>query len=196
MLWRAGLRERADCACWPFSQHIWSESTPQPRLQPISLTARSFPPTDRGSEARLDTGMEGRTAVLPAHRPCAGAASSSSGRAAPAPPLLPPRHRRVLQPAAALQPEHVEALSSSLGHLMTLAYEPVVLPCSALNCGDIVYRRWVLGRARDLTGGGWVPPTGPTVQSLLHSCREFLHGHLPAPTSLSYVPCCAYVAAR
>ncbi|PRW20521.1 Serine threonine- kinase chloroplastic [Chlorella sorokiniana] len=85
--------------------------------------------------------MEGRTAVLPAHRPCAGAASSSC-RAAPPLPLLPPRRRarRALPPAAALQPEHVEALSSSLGHLMTLAYEPVVLPCSALNCGDIVYR--------------------------------------------------------
>lgn len=112
--------------------------------------------------------MEGRTAVLPAHRPCAGAASSSS-RAAPSLPLLPPRRhraRRPLQPVSALQPEHLEALSSSLGHLMTLAYEPVVLPCSALNCGDIVYRRWVLGRARDLRAdpGGGTQPAWPYQQ--------------------------------
>lgn len=125
--------------------------------------------------------------MLPAHRPCAGAASSSRA-AAPSLPLLPPRRRarRVLQPAAALQPEHLEALSSSLGHLMTLAYEPVVLPCSALNCGDIVYRRWVLGRARDSTC--WAPVSldrpGPTACSR----ADFAAGASPAAPSPN---CCA-----
>lgn len=80
----------------------------------------------------------------------AAAVPSSSGRrpAAASPPPLPPRRlrrgrRALAAPVAALLPEHLDALAGGLSHLLTLAYEPVVLPCSALNCGDIVYRRWV-----------------------------------------------------
>ena len=101
------------------------------------------------------------------------AAPSSSGRrpAAAGPPPLPPRHRRggrraLAAPAAALLPEHLDALAGGLSHLLTLAYEPVVLPCSALNCGDIVHRRWVLpAAARDPAGWG-APGAGAAARPL------------------------------
>lgn len=76
-----------------------------------------------------------------ASAPAASRCSATSQRAAP---LLPPRRARrraIAAPAAALLPEHLDAAVSGLNHMLTLAYEPVVLPCSSMNCGDIVYRR-------------------------------------------------------
>ncbi|KAL4422647.1 hypothetical protein ABPG75_008844 [Micractinium tetrahymenae] len=75
-----------------------------------------------------------------ASAPAACRCSAASQRAAP---LLPPRRARrraIAAPAAVLLPEHLDAAMSGLNHLLTLAYEPVVLPCSSMNCGDIVYR--------------------------------------------------------
>lgn len=93
--------------------------------------------------------MEGRAAITTPQRGTwqPPAAPSSSGRRAAAtlPPLTLRRsRRRALAPArAALLPEHLDALAGGLQHLLTLAYEPVVLPCSSMNCGDMVYRRCV-----------------------------------------------------
>lgn len=36
----------------------------------------------------------------------------------------------------------VDALTTSVSHMLTLGYEPLVLPCSSMNCGDMVYRRY------------------------------------------------------
>lgn len=36
--------------------------------------------------------------------------------------------------------ESSSAVLEHVSHMMTLLYEPVVLPCSSMNCGDIVYR--------------------------------------------------------
>ncbi|KAL4852866.1 Serine/threonine-protein kinase stt7 [Chlorella vulgaris] len=61
-------------------------------------------------------------------------------------PLLPPppqrqrRQRQAVQPSGALLPEHLDAFTSGVHHLLTLAYEPIVLPCSSMNCGDMTYR--------------------------------------------------------
>lgn len=41
---------------------------------------------------------------------------------------------------SALFPEVIQQLSHAAEHL-PLAYERVVLPCSAMNCGDIIHRR-------------------------------------------------------
>jgi hypothetical protein len=38
----------------------------------------------------------------------------------------------------------LDALTTSVSHLLTLGYEPLVLPCSSMNCGDMVYRRCVV----------------------------------------------------
>ena len=46
----------------------------------------------------------------------------------------------------------LDTLTSTLSHLshsplstlLTFAYEPLVLPCQNMNCGDMVYRRYVL----------------------------------------------------
>ena len=35
----------------------------------------------------------------------------------------------------------LDALTTSVSHMLTLGYEPLVLPCSSMNCGDMVYRR-------------------------------------------------------
>lgn len=78
-----------------------------------------------------------------------GAPSSSSRRGGAA-PWLPPqrRERRRAAPAAALGPEAWDALGSGLSHLLTLAYEPIVLPCSSMNCGAPGPGLWVLARRR------------------------------------------------
>lgn len=86
----------------------------------------------------MEAGALSSAGLLPLQRPC---------RALPARHAVPggrPRGRRRAQTAlSALPADHatLDALTSSLGHLFTLAYEPVVLPCSALNCGDITHRR-------------------------------------------------------
>lgn len=36
----------------------------------------------------------------------------------------------------------IDNFVSSLSHMLTLGYEPIVLPCSSMNCGDMVYRRY------------------------------------------------------
>ncbi|PSC67135.1 Serine threonine-kinase chloroplastic [Micractinium conductrix] len=88
------------------------------------------------------------TSALRGQAPQPGAAAAGPARrpASLPGPLpqrpLPPR-RTQLRPTAALAPEHVEAAAtglSQLHHLLTLAYEPIVLPCSSMNCGDITYR--------------------------------------------------------
>lgn len=75
-------------------------------------------------------------------------------------PPLPHLYCRAPRPLAALQPEHADALTAGLGHLdtlgsqlsamLTLAYEPIVLPCSSMNCGDVMHRRLA-----GLGGVGW-----------------------------------------
>ena len=53
---------------------------------------------------------------------------------------------------AALSPEHFgDMLPAVLDHL-SMAYERVTLPCSAMNCGDAIYRRCVACLRKD-------PPT-------------------------------------
>lgn len=108
---------------------------PQTQTSPTAWPAPSLS-LGRMAGERI-TGRLQNVASAPAACRC-GAASQ---RAAP---LLPPRRARrraIAAPAAALLPEHVDAAVSGLNHLLTLAYEPVVLPCSSMNCGDIVYRR-------------------------------------------------------
>jgi hypothetical protein len=59
----------------------------------------------------------------------------------PLPPQRLRRQRQAVQPSGALLPEHLDAFTSGVHHLLTLAYEPIVLPCSSMNCGDMTYRR-------------------------------------------------------
>lgn len=103
------------------------------------------------------------TSALRGQAPQPGAAAAGPARrpASLPGPLpqrpLPPR-RTQLRPTAALAPEHVEAAAtglSQLHHLLTLAYEPIVLPCSSMNCGDITYRRWVLPGAAGCCTSAW-----------------------------------------
>jgi hypothetical protein len=35
----------------------------------------------------------------------------------------------------------LDAIATSVSHAIFLGYEPLVLPCSSMNCGDMVYRR-------------------------------------------------------
>lgn len=58
---------------------------------------------------------------------------------------LPTDRNKLHPPTAAIPPYVTDSFitaHSFLSHLdlFTLAYEPVVLPCSSMNCGDIVYR--------------------------------------------------------
>ena len=52
--------------------------------------------------------------------------------------------RNVLVRQAALSPDILTSIHDTCQHgisaVFTFAYEPVVLPCSSMNCGDIVYR--------------------------------------------------------
>lgn len=64
-------------------------------------------------------------------------------------PVIRRQNKRVA--TNALAPEHLEAVSASISHLLTLGYEAVVLPCSAQNCGDQVYRRYGLYSCFSLT---------------------------------------------
>ncbi|EFN52381.1 hypothetical protein CHLNCDRAFT_26777 [Chlorella variabilis] len=83
---------------------------------------------------------------MPSQRtPARQAAAGVGGSRRPAAPALPQRQRRhrAAAPSAALLPEHVDAAVSGLHHLqhlLTLAYEPIVLPCSTMNCGDLTHR--------------------------------------------------------
>ena len=55
--------------------------------------------------------------------------------------------RKVIQKSYAL-PQlaqlDIDSVMSTLSHILTLGYEPIVLPCSSMNCGDMVYRRYVI----------------------------------------------------
>lgn len=92
--------------------------------------------------------MAGIGLAMPSQIGARAGASAPHCCSGPAPayrslPLLPPRRvrrRGAAATTAALLPEHLEAVASGLSHLLTLAYEPVVLPCSSMNCGDITYR--------------------------------------------------------
>ncbi len=42
-----------------------------------------------------------------------------------------------------VNPDGALALVEHLRGMLTLAYEPIVLPCSSMNCGDMIYRRYV-----------------------------------------------------
>jgi hypothetical protein len=91
--------------------------------------------------------MAGCEGVLNSHPAAQQSQCSVSGRCTSVPPQ--PRRRGCQRAArcSALLPEHLDAAVNGLHHLqhlLTLAYEPVVLPCSSMNCGDAVYRRWVL----------------------------------------------------
>jgi hypothetical protein len=46
--------------------------------------------------------------------------------------------------AAVLDPVDLVNHASQLAHHLPLAYEPVALPCSLMNCGDVVHRRYAL----------------------------------------------------
>jgi hypothetical protein len=48
---------------------------------------------------------------------------------------------RLLLPPSSALPDVADALAATLAHAATLAYEPVVAPCSLMNCGDVVHRR-------------------------------------------------------
>jgi alkylhydroperoxidase family enzyme len=103
------------------------------------------------------------------------------------PALLPPRrrHRRAPRPLAALQPEHVDALAASLGHLdalssqlshmLTLAYEPIVLPCSSMNCGDVMHRRWAGRQPQPLKLRGQLPERTHGALQSRHAERSTPH---------------------
>ena len=60
--------------------------------------------------------------------------------------------RRVIR--AMVGPEHLaDALAPFVDHAI-LAYERVVFPCQSMNCGDVVYRRFVSWFTPDRSGGG------------------------------------------
>lgn len=78
-------------------------------------------------------------------------------RQQPSPALRFGARRRAQTAVQALGPDHLDAMATSFSHmlaldveqglaavkhLMTMAYEPIVLPCSALNCGDLTHRRY------------------------------------------------------
>lgn len=46
-------------------------------------------------------------------------------------------------PLLSTTPDAVGALHEHARSMLTLAYEPIVLPCSSMNCGDMIYRRYV-----------------------------------------------------
>lgn len=58
--------------------------------------------------------------------------------------------RRAPTPCLAVSPDWLssDAVTSTVAtlhdarSLLTLAYEPIVLPCSSMNCGDMIYRRY------------------------------------------------------
>ena len=51
------------------------------------------------------------------------------------------RRRQALRSVAALSPDQLHDLLPQILHHASLAYERVTLPCSAMNCGDVVYKR-------------------------------------------------------
>lgn len=61
------------------------------------------------------------------------------------------RRRQALRSVAALSPDQLHDLLPQLLHHASLAYERVTLPCSAMNCGDVVYKRsagWLFARSQ------------------------------------------------
>jgi hypothetical protein len=77
-----------------------------------------------------------------------GQASPSGGKLLPSlTPIVSQRHngRRIdttkCRAFHELANLHLDALTTSVSHMLTLGYEPIVLPCSSMNCGDMVYRR-------------------------------------------------------
>ena len=88
-------------------------------------------------------------------------AAPSGGRPVPVLPTRVSRRGRNCAPCCAVDPAMADALhaaaaagshsiisSDVAGHLvditrhLSLAYERVTLPCSSMNCGDVVYRRY------------------------------------------------------
>ena len=74
--------------------------------------------------------------------------SAASGRGSPAPFALPQgrfrrcrRRRQHVQKAAAGYADLLHTLAPALADHLVLAYERVVLPCSSINCGDVMHRR-------------------------------------------------------
>ena len=60
------------------------------------------------------------------------------------------RRRAVLRSVAALSPDQLHDLLPQLLDHVSMAYERVTLPCSAMNCGDIIHKRYtsVIGSQR------------------------------------------------
>lgn len=51
------------------------------------------------------------------------------------------RRRAVLRSVAALSPDQLHDLLPQLLDHVSMAYERVTLPCSAMNCGDMIHKR-------------------------------------------------------
>ena len=134
--------------------------SPSTKAQLAECAARSlFSSSNRALPANASSASHVQVQTLYSRAQHSHAASPAADRQSRT-AALPPEAQHLAQQTA----DHLHTLVPQLAHHLTLAYERVTLPCSAMNCGDIIHKR---------CAGCFAP--GVLFAAVLRTCRV---GHM------------------